>query len=79
MLYLSNTILHLLVDKKKNKKEVAEKSGLLPASFSRMVNKADNDYHISTLCAIMQALNCSMEIVIKDSESGQTLYTIKED
>ncbi len=79
MLYFSDIIQHLLIDKKMNKKQTAEAAGLLSASFSRMINNPNNDYHISTLCDIIKALDCTLKIDIIDSESNKVLYTIKED
>ena len=79
MLYFSDIIQHLLIDKKKNKKQAAEAAGLLPASFSRMINNSNNDYHISTLCDICRALDCSLSVSIIDSKSGATLYTLRDE
>lgn len=76
MLYFSDIIQHLLIDRKKQKKEIAEKCGLLPASFSRMINKPDNNFQIDTLCNIFKALDCDITVNITDSATKQILYSI---
>lgn len=60
------------------KKETAEKADIIPASLSRSLNNEYNDYHISTICKIMKAMDCDITITISDKQTGKTLYTLTD-
>ena len=75
----SKTLQKLMIDKDMTVSQLASACGLLQPSVSRALQKTDNDYRLSFLAQLLHGLGCSAEIVIKDSESGQVLYTIKED
>ncbi len=78
MLYLSNTIQHLKIDKKMTVKQIAENAKIIPASLSKSLNNEYNDYHISTICKIMKAMDCDITITISDKQTGKTLYTLTD-
>lgn len=79
MLYLSKVIQYLKIDKKMTIKEIATKAGMIPASLSKSLNNEYNDYHISTLCKIMQAMDCDITITISDKQTGKALYTLTDE
>ena len=68
-----------MIDKKITVTELSKKIGVASSNLSRKLQNSQEDYKLSYLCQVLSALGASAEIVIKDSESGQTLYTIKED
>lgn len=79
MIYISKTIQHLLVDKKATKKDIADRANITASALSRAINNDNNDYHISTLCKIMQAMDCDITITISDKQTGKALYTLTDE
>lgn len=79
MYNISETIRLLIAKKNITKKEIAEKAGFIPASVSRMINNNNNNYDINTIYRLFSALNCDIEIVIKDSDTQKVLYTLQHE
>lgn len=78
MLYFSKIIQYLLIDRKQTKKQIADKIGVKPSSLSRAINNENNDYHLSTLCSVFQALDCTLQINVIDNNTNDILYTIQD-
>ena len=79
MLYVSDIIRKLMIDKGCTVTKLASKMGLLAPSLSRKLQSKMEDYKLSLLADIVGALDCDIVISVVDRESGQVLYTIKED
>lgn len=78
MYYISDIIRKLMIDKGVNVTTLAHKMNLLQPTLSRKLQNKTEDYKLSLLSDIIQALNCEIKIDIIDSESNKVIYTIKE-
>ena len=78
MFYISDIIRKLMIDRRINVTDLSHKIGLQVSNVSRKLQNQQEDYKISYLSNIMQALNCNIRIQIIDSESQQVLYTISD-
>ena len=78
MFYISDIIRKLMIDKRINVTDLSHKIGVQTSNLSRKLQNQTEDYKISYLSNVMQALNCSIRIQIIDSESQQVLYTISD-
>ena len=78
MFYISDIIRKLMIDKRINVTDLSRKLGITTPNLSRKFQNQKEDYKISYLSNIMQALNCNIRIQIIDSGSQQVLYTISD-
>lgn len=78
MFYISDIIRKLMIDRRINVTDLSRKLGITTPNLSRKFQNQQEDYKISYLSNIMQALNCNIRIQIIDSESQQVLYTISD-
>ena len=76
MFYISDIIRKLMIDRRINVTDLSRKLGITTPNLSRKFQNQTEDYKISYLSNIMQALNCSIQIQIIDNSSKQVLYTI---
>jgi len=79
MLYTSDIIRKLMIDKGVTVTQLASKMELLQPTLSRKLQNKNEDYKLSMLLDIIKTLDCTLKIDIIDSESNKVLYTIKED
>ena len=79
MLYISDIIRKLMIDRGVTVTQLAAKMELLQPSLSRKLQNKTADYKISMLSELAAAMNCNIKIDIIDSESQKVLYTIKEE
>lgn len=78
MFYISDIIRKLMIDKRINVTDLSRKLGITTPNLSRKFQNQKEDYKISYLSNIMQALNCSIKIQIIDNNSNEVLYTISD-
>ena len=78
MLYISDIIRKLMIDRGVTVTQLAAKMQLLQPSLSRKLQNKSADYKISMLSELAAAMDCKIQIDIIDSESQKVLYTIKE-
>lgn len=76
MFYISDIIRKLMIDKRINVTDLSHKIGLQVSNVSRKLQNQKEDYKISYLSNILQALNCSIQIQIIDNNSKEVLYNI---
>ena len=78
MFYISDIIRKLMIDKRINVTDLSHKIGLQVSNVSRKLQNQKEDYKISYLSNILQALNCSIQIQIIDNNSKEVLYNITD-
>lgn len=78
MFYISDIIRKLMIDKRINVTDLSHKIGLQVSNVSRKLQNQTEDYKISYLSNIMQALDCTIKIQIIDNNSNEVLYTISD-
>lgn len=78
MFYISDIIRKLMIDKRINVTDLSHKIGLQVSNVSRKLQNQKEDYKISYLSNIMQALDCTIKIQIIDNNSNDILYTISD-
>ena len=78
MFYISDIIRKLMIDRRINVTDLSHKIGVQTSNLSRKLQNQQEDYKISYLSNILQALNCDIRIQIIDLESQQVLYTITD-
>lgn len=78
MFYISDIIRKLMIDKRINVTDLSRKLGITTPNLSRKFQNQKEDYKISYLSNILQALNCSIRIQIIDNNSNDVLYTISD-
>lgn len=67
-----------MIDKRINVTDLSHKIGLQVSNVSRKLQNQTEDYKISYLSNILQALNCSIQIQIIDNNSKEVLYNITD-
>lgn len=78
MFYISDIIRKLMIDRRINVTDLSRKLGITTPNLSRKFQNQTEDYKISYLSNVMQALNCSIRIQIIDNNSKEVLYTISD-
>ena len=78
MFYISDIIRKLMIDRRINVTDLSHKIGLQVSNVSRKLQNQQEDYKISYLSNILQALNCNIRIQIIDNDSKEVLYTISD-
>ncbi len=78
MFYISDIIRKLMIDKRINVTDLSRKLGITTPNLSRKFQNQKEDYKISYLSNVLQALNCSMQIQIIDNNSKEVLYNITD-
>ena len=78
MFYISDIIRKLMIDKRVNVTDLSHKIGLQVSNVSRKLQNQKEDYKISYLSNILQALDCSIQIQIIDNNSKEILYNITD-
>ncbi len=78
MFYISDIIRKLMIDRRINVTDLSRKLGITTPNLSRKFQNQTEDYKISYLSNILQALNCSIRIQIIDNNSNDVLYTISD-
>ena len=78
MFYISDIIRKLMIDRRINVTDLSRKLGITTPNLSRKFQNQKEDYKISYLSNVMQALNCSIQIQIIDNNSNDVLYTISD-
>ena len=78
MFYISDIIRKLMIDRRINVTDLSRKLGITTPNLSRKFQNQTEDYKISYLSNVMQALNCSIQIQIIDNNSNDVLYTISD-
>lgn len=78
MFYISDIIRKLMIDRRINVTDLSHKIGLQVSNVSRKLQNQKEDYKISYLSNILQALNCSIRIQIIDNNNNDVLYTISD-
>ena len=78
MFYISDIIRKLMIDKRINVTDLSHKIGLQVSNVSRKLQNQTEDYKISYLSNILQALNCDIRIQIIDNNTNDILYTISD-
>ena len=78
MFYISDIIRKLMIDKRINVTDLSRKLGITTPNLSRKFQNQKEDYKISYLSNILQALNCSIRIQIIDNDTQEVLYTISD-
>lgn len=78
MFYISDIIRKLMIDKRINVTDLSRKLGITTPNLSRKFQNQKEDYKISYLSNVMQALNCSIQIQIIDNNNNDVLYTISD-
>lgn len=76
MFYISDIIRKLMIDRRINVTDLSRKLGITTPNLSRKFQNQKEDYKISYLSNILQALNCSIQIQIIDNNSKEVLYNI---
>lgn len=78
MFYISDIIRKLMIDKRINVTDLSRKLDIKTPNLSRKLQNQKEDYKISYLSNILQALDCSIQIQIIDNNSNDVLYTISD-
>lgn len=78
MFYISDIIRKLMIDRRINVTDLSRKLGITTPNLSRKFQNQKEDYKISYLSNILQALNCSIRIQIIDNNNNDVLYTISD-
>lgn len=78
MFYVSDIIRKLMIDRRINVTDLSRKLGIKTPNLSRKFQNQTEDYKISYLSNIMQALNCNIRIQIIDNDTNDILYTISD-
>jgi DNA-binding Xre family transcriptional regulator len=78
MFYISDIIRKLMIDRRINVTDLSRKLGITTPNLSRKFQNQTEDYKISYLSNVMQALNCSIQIQIIDNNNNDVLYTISD-
>lgn len=78
MFYISDIIRKLMIDKRINVTDLSHKIGVQTSNLSRKLQNQKEDYKLSYLSNILQALNCNIQIQIIDNNNNDVLYTISD-
>lgn len=79
MYNLSNTIRKIMIDRHITVTELSKKMDLKQQALSRKLQNENEDYKTEYLYQVLSSLNCDLEIVIKDSETKDILYTLHQE
>ena len=78
MFYISDIIRKLMIDRRINVTDLSHKINLQVSNVSRKLQNQKEDYKISYLSNILQALDCNIQIQIIDNNSKEVLYNITD-
>lgn len=78
MFYISDIIRKLMIDRRINVTDLSRKLGITTPNLSRKFQNQTEDYKISYLSEICQALDCSIQIQIIDNDTQEVLYNITD-
>lgn len=79
MYNISDTIRKIMIDKHITVTELSKIMDLKQQALSRKLQNHSEDYKTEYLYQVLSALNCDMEIIIKDSDTQKVLYTLQHE